>query len=161
QPRGVGGDVGARLVDDPDHPKRYADACNAKPVGALPLRQHAAQRIGPQGDVLQPLRPGVDAGRIQRQAGEPGGARAPGACPRPLARPASMSRALAARISAVRARSASAAVWSARSRASAPDSASARDAPRARVARPFMRETRSSPLGAAEAEMAMGEITIR
>jgi len=68
QRAGVGGDVGAAFVDDADHPQRHGDAADQQPVGAFPLGQHAAHRIGQPGDVLQALGHGLDALGIEHQA---------------------------------------------------------------------------------------------
>ena len=44
QRAGVGGDVGTRFVDHPDHPQRRAHAGNVQPRGHVPFGHHRAQR---------------------------------------------------------------------------------------------------------------------
>ncbi len=70
QPAGVGGDVGAALVDDADDAERHADARDPEPVGPGPVRQHVADRVGQRGDVFEPRRHRFEPLRVERQAVE-------------------------------------------------------------------------------------------
>ena len=56
-------------------PSGVDDALDAQPVGALESRQHAADRVGQLGDLLDAARDRLDALRIERQPVEKGGRR--------------------------------------------------------------------------------------
>ena len=90
QPGRVGGDVGARFVDDADHAQRHAHAPDAdagRPGAQLVDR---ADRIGQRRDLAQAVGHAGDATRVQRR-------RSSSASSRPAARPAARSLSLAAR----------------------------------------------------------------
>ena len=67
QPAGIGGDVGAALIDDADDAERYADAGDLQAVGALPLRHDGADGIGQGRHVFQALGDAFDAQFVQLQ----------------------------------------------------------------------------------------------
>ena len=52
---GIGADIRPAFVDHADHADRRGDALDAQPVRPRPVGQRAAERIGQQRDVLQPL----------------------------------------------------------------------------------------------------------
>jgi len=60
---GIGGDIGARFVDNADHPERDAHFSHLQAVGPLPHPVDAPYRVGEQGDFAQavghPLYPGL------------------------------------------------------------------------------------------------------
>jgi hypothetical protein len=98
----VGRHVRPALVDDADHAERHAHALDDEPVRPRPLGDHAADRIGQRGDLLEPARHGLEPCRVERSRSSIA-ARGP-------SRAAAMSSAFAARISsAARARPAAAA----------------------------------------------------
>ena len=68
QPTGVGGDVGAALVNDADDAERRAHALDGDAVRAVPGGDRCADRIGECGNFLEPARDGVDAGGVEHQA---------------------------------------------------------------------------------------------
>ena len=76
---GVGADIGAAFVDHADHADRRGDALDAQPVRPRPVGQHAIQRIGQRGHVLQSLGHRFDPrlGQCQpvAEGGGPGGRR--------------------------------------------------------------------------------------
>ncbi len=76
QRAGIRGDVGAGLVDDPDHPERHPHARDVESVRTLPARHLVADRIGERGDRLEALGHGLDALVVERQAIEQRGAQA-------------------------------------------------------------------------------------
>ena len=67
QPRRVGGDVGARLVNDADHAERHAHAADADAARALAQVGDGADRIGQARDLLQALGHGLHAGGGERE----------------------------------------------------------------------------------------------
>jgi hypothetical protein len=68
QTAGVGGDVGARLVDHADDSERHAHLADLEAVRAPPARDGLADRIGQGGDLIEPLRHRVDARLAQAEA---------------------------------------------------------------------------------------------
>ena len=73
----VGGDVGARLVDDADDAQRHAHARDVEPVGPGPARELGADGIGQIGHLLEPPRHRLDARRVEQQPVEHGGRERP------------------------------------------------------------------------------------
>ena len=69
----VGGDVGPRFVDDPDHPERDAHATDLDPGRTLLEIAHAPDRIGQRRNLLQALGHRPDPLRRQHEAVEHGG----------------------------------------------------------------------------------------
>ena len=67
QPGGVGGDVGARLVNDADHAQRHAHAPDADAARALAQFGDGADRIVEARDLLQALGHFFDAGGAEFQ----------------------------------------------------------------------------------------------
>ena len=67
QRAGVGRHVGPALVDDADHAQRHAHALDSEAIGARPLGDHGADRIGQRGDLLEPLGHGLDALGVEHQ----------------------------------------------------------------------------------------------
>ncbi len=67
QSRRIGGDVGARFVDDADDAQRDAHARDVEPVGTLPPRELGADGIGQARDLLEPPRHRFDALVVERQ----------------------------------------------------------------------------------------------
>jgi hypothetical protein len=63
---GIGGDVRAALEDDADHAKRRADALDLQPVGAVPLGDDRANRVGQIGDLFERARHRFDPRGVQR-----------------------------------------------------------------------------------------------
>ncbi len=61
EPGGVGGHVGARLVDEADHAQRDAHARDLEAVGPAPGLHGLAHRIGQRGDLAQARRHLLDA----------------------------------------------------------------------------------------------------
>ena len=112
-PAGVGGHVRAALVDDADDPERHADPRDLEAVGPRPFGQHAADRVGQVGDVLEPLSRPLRAASGRAPAGRAARAPMPARCA------AARSSALAARIALACARTAAAAARSAAALASA------------------------------------------
>ena len=55
-PGGVGGHVGPRLVDHPDHAERHPHLAQLQPVGQGAAPHHLADRVGQPGHLAQPLR---------------------------------------------------------------------------------------------------------
>jgi hypothetical protein len=70
QPAGIGGHVGAALVDDADDPQRNRDPGDLEAVGPLPFAERAPDRVREGGDLLQPRGHGLDALRVELQAVE-------------------------------------------------------------------------------------------
>ena len=64
---GVGADIRAALVDHADHADRRGDALDAQPVRPRPVGQHAAERIGQRGNVVEAVGHGLDARGGQHQ----------------------------------------------------------------------------------------------
>ncbi len=73
---GVGGDVGARFVDDDDDADGGADLLQLQAVGADAFVQHPADRVGQGGDFAQALGHGGDAFVVELEAVEHGGGEA-------------------------------------------------------------------------------------
>ena len=65
---GIGGDVGAGLVDHADDADRHAHAADHEPVRPRPFLDLGADRIGQGRDVVQALGHGLDARLVQQQA---------------------------------------------------------------------------------------------
>ena len=79
---GVGRDVGARLVDDGDHPERDAELLDAHARGERATPRDAADRVVLPGDLAQRRGYRAQAGPVEEQAvlerrGHPGRAGAP------------------------------------------------------------------------------------
>ena len=72
QRRGVGRDVGARLVDDADHAERHAHLADLDAGGAELHVGNLADRVGQRGDLFEALRHRFDALGGERQAIEHG-----------------------------------------------------------------------------------------
>ena len=80
-PGGVGGDVGAALVDHADHADRHPDLLHPQAVGQRRAADDLADRVGQGGDVAQALGERGDAAGVEgepvdhvlRRAGSPGG----------------------------------------------------------------------------------------
>ena len=75
----VDGDVGAALVDHPDHAERHPDLPQLQPVGERAAPDDLADRVGQPGQVAQARRPSLRPGRRSGAAGRPCGP----ACRRP------------------------------------------------------------------------------
>ncbi len=73
---GVGGDVGAAFVDDADGADGDADLLDADAVGAVPVIEDLADRIGKGGDVFQGGGDGFESRLVEPQAVEHGGGEA-------------------------------------------------------------------------------------
>ncbi len=73
QGAGIGGDVGAALIDDGDDAERRAHALDFQPVRPLPARDHLADRIGHGGDGLDAVGHGGDALVVEQEAVDEGG----------------------------------------------------------------------------------------
>ncbi len=65
EPGSVDGDVGAGLVDHPDHPHRHPDLPDLEAVGQRRAPDHLADRVGQRGDVAERLGHGRDARRVE------------------------------------------------------------------------------------------------
>ncbi len=65
QSAGIGGDVGPALIDDADDAERHGDPLDREPVGARPVGEHAADRVGELGDRLEPGGDRLDPLRIE------------------------------------------------------------------------------------------------
>ena len=89
--RGVGGNVGTRLIHHGDKPLRHAHAREVEPLADGTMLEHAAHRIGKLGKGLKPRRiPTMRSGVSSRRSSRPALV--------PAERAASMSSAFAARI---------------------------------------------------------------
>ena len=64
---GIGGDIGPAFENHADHAKRLCHALQAKPIGALPFRQHAANGVRQRGYFFKPFRHGLNARGVQQQ----------------------------------------------------------------------------------------------
>ena len=64
---GVGGHVGAALVDHPDDPERRRHALDDEAIGAGEGREHPPDGIGQRGDVLEPAGNCLDSNGIEHQ----------------------------------------------------------------------------------------------
>ncbi len=67
QGAGVGGDIGTAFENHADDAERRGDPLDAQPVGALEGLQHAPDRIGQIGDVIEALRHAGDAPVVEQQ----------------------------------------------------------------------------------------------
>ena len=67
EPRGIGGDVGPGLVDEPHHAQRHADPRDLHPVGAPPCLGGLSHRIGEGGDLAKPRRHLLDPALGERE----------------------------------------------------------------------------------------------
>ena len=112
QPGGIGGHVGARLVDHRDHAERNADLRQLDAVGQRVALDDLADRIGQQRERLERLGHRLEPSGSQLEPVE----QARAGCP--CARAAAMSASLAARISSCLATSACDITSSARLRCS-------------------------------------------
>ena len=65
QPAGVSGDVGPRFVDHADDPQGHPYTRYVEAVGAPPLGQHLAHRIGQRRDLLEAPRHGLDTALVE------------------------------------------------------------------------------------------------
>ena len=64
---GVGGDVGAGLVDDPDHAERHPHLAQLEAVGERRAADHLAHRVGQRGHVAQPVGHRGDPAGVEAQ----------------------------------------------------------------------------------------------
>ena len=64
---GVGGHIGAALVDHADDAERRRHALDNEAIGTGVGREHAPDRIGQGGDLLDPERHRLDPSRIERE----------------------------------------------------------------------------------------------
>ena len=78
QRAGVSGDVGAALVDDPNHAERHAHPFDGHAVGAGPGRHDIADRILEAGDGLDAGGHALDTASIEGQPVDEGGGPAGG-----------------------------------------------------------------------------------
>ena len=76
QGAGIGGNIGPAFIDDADDAERGAHALDLEPVRTLPGGDDGADRISEFGDGANALGHGDDAGRVQRQPVDEGGAHA-------------------------------------------------------------------------------------
>ena len=76
QRRGIGGDVGAALVDDADDAERHPHPLDGHAVRPRPALRHGADRIGERAHHVEPLGHGGDALVVERQPVDKGRGRA-------------------------------------------------------------------------------------
>ena len=75
-PPGIGGHVGAALVDDPDHAQGHTDTGDLEAVGALPLRQgtlpigSGKSAISSRPAAMASIRPGLSSKRSSKSRGQ-------------------------------------------------------------------------------------------
>ena len=86
QRAGVGGDVRAALVDHADDAERRRDALDREAVRPLEGGEHAPDRVGQRGDLLDAARDCLDAGGVESQTVEESVGDALGARLREIAR---------------------------------------------------------------------------
>ena len=70
---GVCPDIGAAFIDHADHADRGGDALEVQAVRLGPVRQHAGERVGQGGDIVQALGHGFDPCRGEGEAVAEGG----------------------------------------------------------------------------------------